>query len=240
MPSSEYGLGRLFDVEAKGTDAVEPSPARLGPNAIIQAGEVLSSRYGFGAASRIYEAAGLSRYIQTPPEALIDEREAQALFAAIRQALPAGEADKVLSEAGSRTAQYILKNRIPKTARQILPLLPSAIASRALVSAISRHAWTFSGSGRFAARVRGWRHPVPTLVIAGNPLATPGCPWHGAVFKGLFEALTSAHVVIAHARCCGRGNALCEWVIKAEKPNRSRSPKLLEAADARQDRAGHP
>ncbi|QLF70418.1 bacteriochlorophyll 4-vinyl reductase [Peteryoungia desertarenae] len=209
MPTSDNGLARLFaDAERPETPPARP-PARIGPNAIIQTGEALSALDGPGAARLIFEAAGLGRYIGVVPTTMIDEREPVALFAAVQATLPPAEADRVLADAGHRTGHYILENRIPPIARQILPKLPPGLSSRLLVSAIARHAWTFAGSGSFEGRVTGWTRPVVTLAIAANPLATAGCPWHGAVFQRLFASLCGNVGSVRHSQCCARGDGFC-------------------------------
>lgn len=209
MPTSDRGLARLFaDAEQQETPPARP-PARIGPNAIIQTGQALSALHGPGAARLIFEAAGLGRYIGVLPTTMIDEREPVVLFAAIQATLPPAEADRVLAEAGHRTGHYILENRIPPIARQILPKLPTGLSSRLLVSAIARHAWTFAGSGRFEGRVAGWIKPRVRLEIVGNPLATPGCPWHGATFKRLFDRLCGSNQAARHLECCASGGNRC-------------------------------
>jgi divinyl protochlorophyllide a 8-vinyl-reductase len=209
MPTSDRELARLFaDAERQETPPAEPR-ARIGPNAIIQTGQALSALHGPGAARLIFEAAGLGRYIGALPTTMIDEREPVALFAAIKATLPPAEADRVLAEAGHRTGHYILENRFPPAARKILPKLPAGLSSRLLVSAIARHAWTFAGSGRFEARVTGWKRPVVTLAIAANPLATPDCLWHGAVFQRLFASLCGDVAFVRHSQCCARGDSSC-------------------------------
>lgn len=209
MSTSDDGLARLFvDPGRRYTLHAKP-PARVGPNAIIQTGEALSALYGTGAARLIYEAAGLAHYVGGLPTTMIDEREPVELFGAIQATLPPAEADRVLAEAGHRTGHYILENRIPLIARQILPRLSPWLSSRLLVSAISRHAWTFAGSGCFKGSVMGWQRPVVTLSIAANPLATPGCPWHSGVFQNLFASLCRGVVSVRHSHCCARGDGSC-------------------------------
>ena len=141
-------------------------------------------------------AAGLSHYIDAPPATLVAEAEAARLFAALRQALPAREADAVLSDAGRRTADYVVANRIPSVLRRLLALLPSVIAVRLLLLAISAHAWTFAGSGSVSVAI-GRRI---AMTIADNPLATPGCRWHVAVLERLIEGAVAARARITHAR----------------------------------------
>lgn len=209
MPTSDRGLARLFADATPQALQKPPSPGAIGPNAVIQVGRALSALYGSDVAQLLYRAAGLTRYFAAPPHEMLDEREPAALFAAVRQALPAQEADRVLAEAGRRTALYILEHRIPPFARKMLPVLPPGLSSRLLVAAISRHAWTFVGSGRFDGRVKGWRRPVVKLSIAANPLASPGCPWHGAIFQYLFGELCGGGVSLQHEACCARGAESC-------------------------------
>lgn len=209
MPTSDRGLARLFaDAEGPEKTPARP-PARIGPNAVIQTGQALSALYGPGVARLVFEAAGLGHYTGALPTTMIDQHEPVALFAAIQATLPRAEADRVLGEAGRRTGYYILEHRIPPIARQILPKLPAWLSSRLLVSAIARHAWTFAGSGRFEGRVTGWKRPVVTLAIAANPLATTGCPWHGAVFHRLFASLCGDVASVRHTQCCARGDGAC-------------------------------
>ncbi len=94
----------------------------------------------------------------------------------------------------------------------MLPCLPSAVRAAACPRHLSP-CWTFAGSGRFSGEVQGWRRPVIHLTIKANPLATPGCPWHGAVFERLFATLTATQVSVLHPRCEAKGNDCCEWTI---------------------------
>jgi divinyl protochlorophyllide a 8-vinyl-reductase len=67
----------------------------------------------------------------------------------------------VLREAGQRTAEYLLANRIPRPAQWLLRVLPASIGMRLLSRAMAQHAWTFAGSGHF--RVRFGRPPEFTI-----------------------------------------------------------------------------
>lgn len=209
MPMSDQGIGGIFGQGNAQQAVASQSPARIGPNAVIQTGQALSALYGVGAARLIFESAGLRRHLEAPPTAMVDEREPVALFAAIRAMLPPAEANRVLAEAGFRTAHYILDHRIPPLARKTLPKLHPALASRLLVSAIARHAWTFAGSGVFRGRVMDLTKPRVRLEIVGNPLATPGCPWHGAAFQRLFGTLCGCTATVRHLECCASGGNRC-------------------------------
>jgi divinyl protochlorophyllide a 8-vinyl-reductase len=97
------------------------------------------------------------------------------------------QAGAILSKAGQGTADYILAYRIPGPAKALIRALPAPLGARLLTAAIARHAWTFTGSGRFKVTT----HAPLTVEIAHNPLAFPGrpCAWHAAVFARLYRSL---------------------------------------------------
>jgi divinyl protochlorophyllide a 8-vinyl-reductase len=138
---------------------------------------------------------------------MVDEAEVVALHAALRGLVPADEAARIAADAGRRTADYLLANRIPRVMRLVLPRLPARWAARILLVAIGRHAWTFAGSGRFAV-LPG--RPV-RFSIAGGPLArdvqapVPVCDYYAATFAGLFRRLVhpATRVVETDCEACG-------------------------------------
>lgn len=184
--------------------------AVVGPNALTQLLAPLRARLGEAGARRVFELAGLQRFVDEPPGAMVAESDAAALFAAVRATLPAGEADAVLRAAGEGTADYVMAHRIPAPVRGLLRVLPATLAARLLLRAIERHAWTFAGSGR--CRARYGRPSV--VVIEANPLATPGCPWHVAVFTRMFTTLVSPLANVRQAQCCAAGEDACRYEIR--------------------------
>lgn len=184
--------------------------AVVGPNAITQLIEPLRARLGEDGARRVFSRAGLAASLDAPPAGMVDEADAATLLAAVRAELAPPEADAVLHAAGRGTADYVMAHRIPAPVRALLRLLPAALAARLLLRAIERHAWTFAGSGR--CRTRYGRPSV--ISIEGNPLATPGCPWHVAVFTRMFVALVSPLANVHHARCCADGQGACRFEIR--------------------------
>lgn len=185
------------------------STARVGPNAVIQLSSALADLEGEDEQWRVFASAGFARLLCDLPHEMIDEAIPARLFDAVRRCLPADRADAVLREAGTRTGAYILANRIPGPARTLLRLLPSPIAARVLLKAISQHAWTFAGSGIVTC---SYGRPL-AMTIAANPLATPGCPWHTAVLEHLFQALAGKHLRVRHDACCCQGAAACTFHI---------------------------
>lgn len=194
-------------------------PARIGPNAVIQLGETLAAHGEDRLAREIYLAAGCPDWLDHPPEAMVGEDAVVRLHAALWRIASPEQAAAFAAEAGMRTGDYILAHRIPAPARMFLRLMPAPIAARLLVEAISAHAWTFAGSGRFSAQTG-----TPVVVeIADNPLAGPeGCVWHSAVFRRLFQSLVHAEADVRETACCGRGDPACRFEIAwAHQPART-------------------
>ena len=193
--------------------AAHPSGV-IGPNAVIQLGEVLRTVLGEQRAAALYRAAGCAAWFATPPDTMVDQRRTAALHQALRRALPE-EAPGILAEAGRRTGDYLLAHRIPRPAQWLLRHLPAALAAPLLLDAISRHAWTFAGSGRCSAR----RGRPCQVEIAGNPLvageraAAPLCVWHAAVLRHLFRELVHPGATVHETDCGAAGAPACRFAI---------------------------
>jgi divinyl protochlorophyllide a 8-vinyl-reductase len=189
--------------------------ANIGPNAVIQLLAALTAAGQGDKAASLFAAAGTSDWLAEPPAVMIDERRVARLHQTVRRLLSSDRATAILSDAGRRTADYILANRIPKPAQFVLKLLPAPIAARALAAAISGHAWTFAGSGHFAVRAGKPMH----FEISHNPLcadeqaAAPVCVWHAAVFQRLFEVLVSPTARVIETACEASGDACCRFEI---------------------------
>ena len=182
---------------------------RVGPNAALQLIEALRAEGGEPLARQVFEAAGRRAWIDAPPQEMIPQQAAAALFQAVRRVIPS-RADLILEDAGRRTADYLLAHRIPRPAQRALRLLPPRLAIRLLLAALARHAWTFAGSARFIATPERGSLGV---TLEGNPLATPGCPWHVAVFTRLLQACGAPDVRVTHEECEGRGHTRCRFEI---------------------------
>jgi divinyl protochlorophyllide a 8-vinyl-reductase len=170
------------------------SGARIGPNAVTRLAEAAEAAMGRGETRALFAAAGLERHLDAPPGRMVAEGEVVALHAALAARWP-GAARRIAADAGARTAAYLLANRIPRLAQVVLRVLPPGLAARGLMAAIGGHAWTFAGSGAFAARVRRGGAEV---TVTGGPFAAPGAAavpmaaFYGAVFETLFRRLVSA------------------------------------------------
>lgn len=187
------------------------TPARIGPNAILQLVPVLDRAIGARARMGLFVEAGVA--LPRPDAGMLPETEVIRLHRAVCFWFPALAPD-LLRQAGLETADYILANRIPVFAQAIIRRLPAPLAARVLAKAIARHAWTFAGSGVF--QIDRFR---PLIVsIAHNPLAagsakSPSCHWHAAVFERLFETLVWRRTRVVETECCAMGALACRFQI---------------------------
>ena len=202
------------------------SHAVVGPNAAIQLAAALSRAGMDDFAKEIFAGAGVSDWLAHPPGAMIDERKAAWLHRSVRDRLPPERARSILADAGRLTADYLLAHRIPVPFKTLLRILPRAIAQRAFLAAIGRHAWTFVGDGRFSFRAGA----VTVLEIRGNPFcaherrAAPACNWHAAVFERLFGQLISTAAQVEEIACEACGDEACRFALQWDRTAARRAP----------------
>jgi divinyl protochlorophyllide a 8-vinyl-reductase len=157
--------------------------ARIGPNAVLQLIAALRRRGLSHRLEPLFAEAGLAPLLTAPPESMIEEASVARLHAAARRMFGEAEACDLAHEAGRLTGDYLLANRIPRFAPPLLRRLPGSFAAGLLLRAMARHAWTFAGGGRFAARLS----PRLTIEIV-NPLLCAGDAGPGmrAFYAGAF------------------------------------------------------
>lgn len=195
--------------------ALTPRAGRIGPNAITRVADVLRARIGVDGTSTLFEHAGLAGYLLQAPQSMVDEAEVRRLHGVLRDDLGEAQACAVSRDAGLRTADYLLANRIPKPVQLLLKHLPARLAARVLLATISRHAGTFAGSGRFAARIG---RPV-VLTLRNNPLcrglvsAGPACDYYAATFERLFRSLVHPRAEVREVACEACGDFECRFEI---------------------------
>ncbi|NBE08272.1 bacteriochlorophyll 4-vinyl reductase [Paragemmobacter ruber] len=195
-----------------GAGAPDPAVARIGPNAITQLVGVLDHCEGPHFRDAVMSRAGV--VVPDPAAGMIPEGDAAAVHHALRALAPA-RAETLLRSAGLATGSYILRHRIPRAAQLLIRALPAGIAARVLSGAITRHSWTFAGSGGF--RVAGW-HPL-TFEVTQNPLVAglqadhPLCHWHAAVFERLFAHLVWPGCRVHETACRAAGATLCRFEV---------------------------
>lgn len=196
-------------LSASARSAVGAHADCVGPNAIIQIRPALARYVDADTLAGVFNAAGLGAYAVRDPAGMVPAADVARLFDALREKLGAEVTDSVLGHAGRLTGAYIIANRIPRFARAALRFSPARVAAPMLLNAIAAHAWTFAGG----AEVRiGMRAPL-WIEMGGNPLATPGCPWHLGVLETLFRTLASRTTMLRHTACCAWGDAVCRTEI---------------------------
>jgi divinyl protochlorophyllide a 8-vinyl-reductase len=187
--------------------------ARIGPNAILQTIAILDQHAGRAVRDQVMEQAGVA--VPPPSAGMLPEADCAAVHRALRVALPE-RADGLLRLSGLATGDYILRHRIPAVVQQVLRRLPAPLAARILARAVTRHAWTFAGSGAF--RVAGWRPLRFELrhnpLIRGEVAAQPMCHWHVAVFERLFQRLVWPEVQVTETECAAMGAGACVFTLR--------------------------
>lgn len=197
-------------------NAAAPAGGRIGPNAITRLAEALRVDGGEDAAASLFGAAGLRGYLAHPPEHMVDEQDVARLHHALRDSYGGDDARRLSRLAGTRTGDYLLAHRIPKPVQALLKILPAPLACRVLLSAITRHAWTFAGSGTFTAHAGN-----PTiLTIRNNPMCrgvrreVPQCDYYAATFERLFRVLVSRRVSVTETHCEASGARGCRFEVR--------------------------
>ncbi|MFN9209409.1 MAG: bacteriochlorophyll 4-vinyl reductase [Betaproteobacteria bacterium] len=189
------------------------SAARIGTNAIVQLAEALRALTGEARGAQLFQAAGLARYWDAPPQQMVDEAEVLRLHSALRAEFDAEAATTLAREAGRRTGDYLLAHRIPRAAQWLLKRLPASLASRLLLSAIRRHAWTFAGSGTFTARAGRptWFRIADCPICRGATSGQPLCDFYAATFERLFRVLVHPGTTVAETTCQACGADACTF-----------------------------
>ena len=196
--------------------AVDAATARIGPNAIIQTLAALRERIGVRATSDLLRAAGLDRYRTEVPTAMVPEADVSDLYRTLRLRLDAAEAEAGARLAGDKTAAYVLANRIPRAAQMLLRLLPPRFAAPVLLSSITKHTWTFAGSGTVSIVSAA----APRIAIEGCPICrgssaqAPLCGYYAASFEGLFRELVTAKATVVEVACQALGANGCVFEIR--------------------------
>lgn len=188
---------------------------RIGPNAILQVAAALRTLTDEQTTQQIFTEAGLDRWLDEPPEAMVPENTVAALHQTVRAQLKEPLARRVLVDAGDRTADYVLHNRIPGPVRVLLRILPPALSGPMLLRAIQRNAWTFVGSGDF--HVDPGRPTILRVehnpVINGESASAPVCHWHATVFEKLFQRLVWRDASVREVSCMAAGDQFCSFEV---------------------------
>ncbi|MEM7616516.1 MAG: bacteriochlorophyll 4-vinyl reductase, partial [Pseudomonadota bacterium] len=180
-------------------------------NAILQLLPVIEQFGGPGRLDQTLERAGVTPHFDAT--SMVPEMQAARLHRQLRQEEPEMAAH-LSSEAGLRTADYILENRIPKKVRLALVAMPARLAAPILSKAIAEHAWTFVGSGKFEV-VTPWKFAIhDNPLIRGETSPHPLCHWHVAVFRRLYQCLVHRRCVCVETSCGAQTGGPCKFELR--------------------------
>jgi len=131
-------------------DEKEVGLARVGPNTLIQTVGALKDKYGEEKASQLLKEAGFGYLAKKLPDSMVQEMNFHNLVRGLKPLIGDEELADILFNAGSGTAQYLLRVRIPGFFQEFVKILPKKPALQLLLFAIGKAgAWTFRGSGEY-------------------------------------------------------------------------------------------
>jgi divinyl protochlorophyllide a 8-vinyl-reductase len=191
--------------------------ALIGPNAIIQLVETLRAHWGTQETRKLLEAVGQGAYFDKPPRNMVPQTEVAALHQQLYRMVDCQEFKRLSAEAGQRTGDYLLANRIPGPVQWVLKRMPDAIAARVLSRAIQKHAWTFAGSGVFTYY---WQSRL-MFSITGNPITAglradiPICDYYAGTFERIFRVIVNDTWRAVEQTCEANGASACLFEIGA-------------------------
>ena len=200
----------------------------IGPNAILQLLPILEQLGGAEHRTQLMARAGI-RHIPDGTS-MIPETEAARLHQQLRIEEP-DKAPDLAWKAGTGTANYILKHRIPKPVQWVLKSLPAGPAAALLSRAIAKNAWTFVGSGQLTV-LNPWTFAIKNNpLIAGETSNVCLCDWHAGVFSRLYQALV-CHTAVCHETTCGAQSlgSLCQFEVR-RAPHTLRHPEPVQNAN---------
>lgn len=160
--------------------------AKIGPNSLTQTVRALRETYDEAQVAAILGQCGLEYLLNQTVTEMVDEQAFAALVTALANQLGPDQAHRVLQRSGQLTAVYLLQHRIPRPFQWLLRPLPHRLALKLLLAAISRHAWTFVGSGSFRYDVGQTSQLTVTTHI--RP-AEAICGFYGGTFAHLIRVL---------------------------------------------------
>ncbi|UAB77598.1 bacteriochlorophyll 4-vinyl reductase [Erythrobacter sp. SCSIO 43205] len=184
--------------------------AQIGPHALIHAVEVMRELLDQDAVAAVFSNAQIDAV--PTGDAMVSEVDALRLhrWLAAREPFACFE---IAGEAAKRTGDYIIAHRIPKLAARVLKILPARLAAPLLMRAISRHAWTFVGAGRFTF-TGGWRFRIDRRAAGDATLPAQSLfHWYAGVFERLYQRLIAPDCHCEVRGCDEAELEMCDYLI---------------------------
>lgn len=192
----------------------------IGPNALIQTAAALLELEP-AVAREVLGAADEAGVLEHPPDEMVDERRFTTLTHVVVDRLGEERAARVLVRSGERTADYLMAHRIPPSFSWMVGRLPRDLGLRILLGAISSHAWTFAGSGRFRYELHG--EGVVELEIEDCPACRgltavkPACGFYAGTFERLFRRIIDDRMRVREGECHACGGHCCTLSARPEE-----------------------
>ena len=188
--------------------------ARIGPNSIIQTVAVLREVFTPDELRTLLTGETAS-YLSHLPHEMIPEVQFHELVDLLTAQLGVERAGEILYRSGELTADYVRANRIPAPIRTVLALLPAPISLRVFLPAISKHAWTFAGSGAFHFSIG--RTPLVSIGKSVNrdtsKIAAVLCRYYCGAFTQLLRRVVSSRISLREVACQARSGSACVYQI---------------------------
>jgi len=188
-----------------------PNQARIGPNAIIQTVQALKECYGPDQATALLQQSGQAWLIEYHPTEMIDEQLFRDLVLLLVEHLGVADATRILERSGQYTARYLLQYRIPGPFQRLLKLLPHRPALALLLLAISKHAWTFVGSGTFTYTLG---RPPQLTIASGIQARGAIAGFYAGTFETLLQTLIDAQTRVVPVAAQVDGDNHCIYDIR--------------------------
>lgn len=183
--------------------------AKIGPNSLTQTVRALRESYDEAQVAAILRPCGLEYLLHQTVTEMVDEESFAALVTVLADQLGPEQAQRVLHRSGQLTAGYLLQHRIPRPFQWLLKPLPHRLALKLLLAAISRHAWTFAGSGSFRYEVG--QTPQLTVTTHIHP-AEAVCGFYGGTFAHLIRVLIDGRAQMETTASWQGGQACCVYL----------------------------
>jgi divinyl protochlorophyllide a 8-vinyl-reductase len=191
------------------------SAAKIGPNSIIQTIAALREVYTPDEL-RALLAGDAEVYLSQLPHEMIPEAEFHVLVDLLTTRLGVERAGEILHRSGERTADYVRANRIPAPIRTVLGLLPAPLSLRLFLPAISKHAWTFVGSGVFSFSAGR----TPSVSIGRSlsqdtsGIAAVLCRYYYGAFTQMLRRVVNPRISLREVACQARSGSACVYQIE--------------------------
>ena len=182
----------------------------LGAQSIIRIIEEVERQIDVDAANQLLSEA---RFDRIPAwDEPVPEGRVAALHQAIRRRHPEA-AERICRNAGRATTDYLLSNRIPVRAQELLIKAPPAVAMWLVTRSAMVNARHFGGSGEFIIQTSTVFDLRFNPVLLGETAASPVCHYHAAAFERMYQRLVDPEMICRETACEAMGDDACRFEV---------------------------